>query len=76
MVAVVGGVMSIQGDGSTAHKAKDHSRVPSISQSALALSIFEESSAREGEPDALKDACPVRERLYRDRLFARMGMAR
>ena len=26
VVVVVGGVMSIQGDGKTAHKAKDHSR--------------------------------------------------
>jgi hypothetical protein len=30
---------------------------------------------RDGEPDALKDACPVRERLHQDHLFVRTGMA-
>jgi hypothetical protein len=32
--------------------------------------------ARDGEPDALKGARPVREGLHRDRLFVRVSMAR
>ena len=65
VVVVVGGVTSIPGDGNTAHKAKDHSRDASVIRNALANLILEMSVlARDGEPDALKDACPVRERLH------------
>jgi hypothetical protein len=61
------GVMSIQGDGNAVHKAKDHSRDASRREySSTALEIFEagDELAREGEPDALKGACPVREGLH------------
>lgn len=61
------GVMSIQGDGNAVHKAKDHSRDASRRDySSTALEIFEagDELAREGEPDALKGACPVREGLH------------
>lgn len=47
------------------YKAKDHSRDASVIRNALANLILEMSVlARDGEPDALKDACPVRERLH------------
>jgi hypothetical protein len=48
--------MSIQGDGNAVHKAKDHSRA--LSPSGM------EILARDGELDALKGACPVREGLH------------
>lgn len=68
MVAVVGGAMSIQGDGNTAHKAKDHSRDdPAKSDLQRRAGGFLEAGdepTRDGEPDALKDACPVREGLH------------
>lgn len=51
---------------------------PGREYSSTALEIFEagDELAREGEPDALKGACPVREGLHRDRLFASTSMAR
>lgn len=61
MVVVVGGVMATRGDGSTVHKAKDHSHEYLIGSS---LDTLLGELARDGEPDALKDACPVRERLH------------
>ena len=44
MVVVVGGVMSIQGDGKAVYKAKDHSRDASVIENALANLILEMSS--------------------------------
>jgi hypothetical protein len=79
VVVVVDGVMTIQGDVNAVHKAKDHSRVPSNEITLQLRWRFSKAKmrlAREGEPDALKDASPVRERLHRDRLFVRAGMAR
>ena len=63
MVVVVGGVMPTQGDGKAVYKAKDYSRAASVIRNALANLIMREL-ARDGEPDALKDACPVREGLH------------
>jgi len=79
VVVVVGGVMPIQGDGNSVHKAKDHSRgAPNQECSPTALETFAgwRELARDGEPDALKDARPVREGLRRDRLLVRTSMAR
>ena len=80
MVVVVDGVMTIQGDDNAVHKAKDHSRVCLQLRSSFWWGVRTSSepgeSLRDGEPDALKDASPVRERLHRDRLFVRAGMAR
>ena len=80
MVVVVDGVMPIQGDGKAVHKAKDHSRATfsrgTIFDGELGISSGLGELVRDGEPDALKDARPVRERLHRDRLFVRTGMAR
>lgn len=68
MVVVVDGVMSIQGDVSDVHKAKDHSHEyfgrGSFSREREKIQYPEAELAREGEPDASKDACPVRERLH------------
>jgi len=68
VVVVVGGVMSIRGDGNTAYKAKDHSR---DAQQRIVFSgklkVFPKAGdelGRDGEPDALKGARPVREGLY------------
>ena len=48
MVVVVDGVMPIQGDGNTVHKAKDHSHEyfgeEILSREREACSLFEESS--------------------------------
>ena len=79
VVVVVGGVMSIQGDGNHAHKAKDHSRGASRLSgfgSGQKPACYWRELSREGEPDALKGARPVREGLHRDRLFERTSMAR
>jgi hypothetical protein len=68
VVVVVDGVMSIQGDVSNVHKAKDHSHeflgeeISRVSEGQIQYP--EAELAREGEPDASKDACPVRERLH------------
>ena len=68
MVVVVDGVMSIQGDGNTVHKAKDRSHEyfgeEMLSGDRESPSLSWRELAREGEPDALKDASPVRERLH------------
>jgi hypothetical protein len=68
VVVVVGGVMSIQGDGNTVCKAKDHSRDASgfsgFGLRAKSPPAIWRELARDGEPDALKDACPVREGLH------------
>jgi hypothetical protein len=48
VVVVVDGVMTIQGDGNTVHKAKDHSREyfgeETLSRERKVRSLFEESS--------------------------------
>jgi len=62
VVVVVDGVMSIQGDVSSVHKAKDHNH--EYSHWVVIGHLIKEELARDGEPDALKDACPVRERLH------------
>ena len=59
--------MSIQGDGNAVHKAKDHSRDASRQRIHFnCVGDFEagDELARDGEPDALKGACPVREGLH------------
>jgi hypothetical protein len=78
---VVGGVMTTQGDGKADHRAKGHSHDASrIEYWLLGNADCQSQSwrelARDGEPDALKGACPVREGLHRDRLFVRTSMAR
>ena len=64
MVVVAGGVMPTQGDGNAVYKAKGYSRDASAIEDALAKLDYGDELAREGEPDALKDACPVREGLH------------
>ena len=64
VVVVAGGVMPTQGDGNAVCKAKDHSRDSSVIENAWAKLDSGDELAREGEPDALKDACPVREGLH------------
>jgi hypothetical protein len=61
--------MSIQGDGKAAHKAKDHSRDASRVENGFSGNTDCQTQswrelARDGEPDALKGARPVREGLH------------